>query len=64
MKLIRFGEFENEKPGVELPDGTRIDVSEHVTDYNEAFFKNDGIKRLKNWVSNNAKTAPRISVDV
>ncbi len=64
MKLIRFGEFENEKPGVELPDGTRIDVSEHVTDYNEAFFKNDGINQLTNWLSSNAKTAPRISTDV
>lgn len=64
MKLIRFGEFENEKPGVELSDGTRIDVSEHVTDYNEAFFQNDGINRLKNWISTKGNTAPRIGTDV
>lgn len=64
MKLIRFGEFENEKPGVELPDGTRIDVSGHTTDYNEAFFKNDGINRLKSWLNENSKTAPKVSVDV
>lgn len=64
MKLIRFGEFENEKPGVELPDGTRIDVSAHTPDYTEAFFTSDGINRLRTWVDANAKTAPRVGADV
>ncbi len=64
MKLIRFGEFENEKPGVELPDGTRIDVSEQFTDYNEAFFKNDGLNNLNSWVSTNKNTAPKVSASV
>ena len=64
MKLIRFGEVENEKPGVELPDGTRVDVSRHVADYNESFFANDGINKLRDWVDKNNKTAPVIANNV
>jgi 2-keto-4-pentenoate hydratase/2-oxohepta-3-ene-1,7-dioic acid hydratase in catechol pathway len=60
MKLIRFGEFENEKPGVELPDGTRIDASTAFADFNEEFFKNDGINKLKDWVAENQGKAPKI----
>jgi hypothetical protein len=37
MKLLRFGEFENEKPAVELSNGKRIDVSAFGEDFNEAF---------------------------
>ena len=37
MKLIRFGIINNEKPGVLLPNGTKIDVSAFVSDYNEDF---------------------------
>lgn len=35
MRLIRFGEFGAEKPGVLLEDGTRRDVSASVTDWDE-----------------------------
>jgi hypothetical protein len=35
MKLIRFGTVGNEKPGVQLQNGTRIDVSDFIKDYNE-----------------------------
>jgi hypothetical protein len=42
MKLIRFGTKGNEKPGVQLQDGTRIDVSDFVEDYNEVFFGSRG----------------------
>src|SRR6476620_10443471 len=64
MKLIRFGNFENEKPGVELPDGTRIDVSSGFTDFNEAFFQHDGINKLKKWVEANGSSSPRIDPSV
>ena len=37
MKLIRFGEFEKEKPGVIMNDKW-LDVSEFITDYDERFF--------------------------
>jgi 2,4-diketo-3-deoxy-L-fuconate hydrolase len=46
MKLIRFGQAGKEKPGI-LKDDKRWDVSAVVTDYNEAFFENDGLEKLK-----------------
>jgi 2,4-didehydro-3-deoxy-L-rhamnonate hydrolase len=45
MKLIRFGEKNNEKPGV-LVNGIYYDVSGLLTDYNESFFENDGLHKL------------------
>ncbi|MBX2966602.1 MAG: fumarylacetoacetate hydrolase family protein [Cyclobacteriaceae bacterium] len=64
MKLIRFGEFEKEKPGVELPDGTRIDVSEAFNDFDEKFFADNGIEKLRNWLNANRNTAPKIDSSV
>lgn len=58
MKLFRFGAFEQEKPGVELPDGTQIDVSAFGEDYNEKFFATDGVSRLSAWLETNASSAP------
>lgn len=49
MKLIRFGDLGNEKPGV-LIDQTLYDVSAWIKDYDEAFFENDGLKQLENLV--------------
>lgn len=46
MKLIRYGSHDREKPGVLLDDGRRIDVSGFGSDYDEAFFGGDGLKRL------------------
>ena len=45
MKLIRFGEPGNERPGIYLND-KRYDVSEWIKDYDESFFAADGIKQL------------------
>jgi 2,4-diketo-3-deoxy-L-fuconate hydrolase len=46
MKLIRFGERDSEKPGIYL-DGKRYDVSKQVKDFDEAFFADGGLDRLK-----------------
>lgn len=46
MKLIRFGNEGHEKPGIIVND-TWYDVSGVVTDYNEAFFANNDIKKLQ-----------------
>ena len=46
MKLIRFGQDGNEKPGIIIND-IWYDVSGIVTDYNEAFFANNDIKKLQ-----------------
>jgi len=51
MKLIRFGKNEQEKPGVHM-DGKNYDVSAFVSDYNESFFANDGLKQLAQIVAN------------
>lgn len=63
MKIIRFGNEGNEKPGVQLPNGSRIDVSAFGEDYTEAFFETDGLKRLETWLETNASDCPSISED-
>jgi len=60
MKLIRFGTPGNEKPGLILDDGRRIDTSAFGSDYDEAFFGGDGLVRLEAWVVQNAASAPTI----
>lgn len=46
MKLIRFGESGNEKPGVIIKDNW-FDVSDYIDEYDEEFFENDGLTLLK-----------------
>jgi 2,4-diketo-3-deoxy-L-fuconate hydrolase len=60
MKLIRFGKSGQEKPGVELPDGKRIDTSAFGEDYTEQFFTNNGIARLAAWLKTNQSTCPAV----
>jgi len=64
MKLIRFGRNEQEKPGLELADGSRIDVSAFGEDYNELFFGSDGINRLAEWLDHNQAQCPKIGEDI
>jgi len=64
MKLIRFGNSGEEKPGVELENGTRVDVSGFGEDYNETFFGADGIERLAAWLKNNQGKIPVISNEI
>jgi len=61
MKLIRFGDSGNERPGFLLSDGTRIDASAFGSDYDEAFFAGGGLTRLREWSAKNAASAPRVS---
>jgi len=61
MKLIRFGAEGKEKPGVQLTDGTRLDVSAFGTDYNETFFGGNDLDRLSTWLENNISNCPIIS---
>jgi 2,4-diketo-3-deoxy-L-fuconate hydrolase len=64
MRLIRAGVPGAESPGVELPDGTRVDVSALTTDYDEAFFSADGLVELAAWVPRHLAKAARIPPDV
>jgi 2-keto-4-pentenoate hydratase/2-oxohepta-3-ene-1,7-dioic acid hydratase in catechol pathway len=62
MKLIRFGAPGQEKPGIELETGKRIDVSAFGKDYTEDFFAENGLEDLKNWLSENKDNCPEIDL--
>jgi 2-keto-4-pentenoate hydratase/2-oxohepta-3-ene-1,7-dioic acid hydratase in catechol pathway len=64
MKLIRFGAPGKEKPGLQLPDGTRIDASGFGADYDEDFLGGGGLDRLRTWADKNAAGAPRVDTSV
>lgn len=64
MKLIRFGEPGKERPGLIMDDAVRLDVSSCVQDYDEVFFANDGIPRLRRWLEEHATSAPRVASSV
>jgi 2-keto-4-pentenoate hydratase/2-oxohepta-3-ene-1,7-dioic acid hydratase in catechol pathway len=53
MKLFRFGNDGNEKPGV-LHNGKHLDVSSFGEDFGEKYFETDGLNRLKKFLQNNA----------
>ncbi|MFD2567067.1 fumarylacetoacetate hydrolase family protein [Pseudotenacibaculum haliotis] len=64
MKLIRFGNIDNEKPGIQLENGNRIDVSAFGEDYDENFFKNNGIQRLRDWLKSHKDVCPTLTDDI
>lgn len=64
MKLIRFGTLQNEKPGVQLQDGTRLDVSAFGSDYDENFFGTEGIEKLSQWLEQHQDSCPVVASDV
>jgi 2-keto-4-pentenoate hydratase/2-oxohepta-3-ene-1,7-dioic acid hydratase in catechol pathway len=64
MKLARFGEPGAERPGVLLDDGTRVDTSAFVRDYDGAFFGGDGLRALAEWMSDKGQSAARVAADV
>jgi 2,4-diketo-3-deoxy-L-fuconate hydrolase len=61
MKLMRFGPKGAEKPGLQLPDGARIDASAFGEDWGEHFLEKDGLARLARWARDHAARAPRVA---
>ena len=61
MKLIRFGKLKSEKPGVQLDNGQKIDVSAFGEDFDENFFGSNGIQRLQQWLEQHQGECPQIS---
>ncbi|WP_205499772.1 fumarylacetoacetate hydrolase family protein [Rufibacter psychrotolerans] len=59
MKLIRFGQAGQEKPGVILQD-TFYDVSGFGEEYNEQFFATGGLARLANYVQEQEGKLPQV----
>jgi 2,4-diketo-3-deoxy-L-fuconate hydrolase len=60
MKLIRYRKDGIEYPGIILNDNRKVGVSAFEHDYDEAFFKTGGLKRLDSWVKEN----PALLVDL
>jgi 2-keto-4-pentenoate hydratase/2-oxohepta-3-ene-1,7-dioic acid hydratase in catechol pathway len=61
MKLIRFGHAGEEKPGLQLEDGSRIDASDFGMDWDQKFFaKPSNLERLCAWAQVNADSAPKV----
>lgn len=61
MKLIRFGAPGQEKPGILTEENIRLDVSGFVSDFDEAFFENDGLSSLAQYVAQNKTALPVIN---
>lgn len=59
MKLFRFGNLGNEKPGV-LIDGKRKDLSAYFKDWNRDFFRKNGLEELNKILTSNI-TLPDVS---
>ena len=64
MKLIRFGQPGEERPGVQMSDGVRIDVSAFGEDYDERFFGSGGVAALRSWLANKETSCPRVEATV
>lgn len=63
MKLIRYGEVGEEKPGIVLENGARYDVSAFGEDFDGSFLGANGIARLADWLSK-AGDLPQISSEI
>ncbi len=61
MKLLRHGKPTQEKPGIQIPNGTRLDVSGFGEDFDEKFFETDGLHRLSVWLQSNQQKCPIVS---
>jgi 2,4-diketo-3-deoxy-L-fuconate hydrolase len=61
MRLIRFGAPGSERPGLLLPDDTRVDASAFGEDWDERFLGSDGLSRLEAWSGQHVPRAPRVS---
>ncbi|MBW8768203.1 MAG: fumarylacetoacetate hydrolase family protein, partial [Gemmatimonadetes bacterium] len=64
MKLIRFGAAGQERPGVILADGRRVDASGFGQDWDERFFGGDGLARLAQWQAAEGERAPVVGDEV
>ena len=60
MKLIRFGERGQEKPGV-LINGVRRDCSGHFSDWDHDFFQEGGLEKLRTLIDSEGSTFPEVS---
>lgn len=62
MKLLRVGPVGAEKPAALIHDGAYVDLSDVVKDFDEAFFANDGIARVRPIVVDRAQRGNLLSL--
>jgi 2,4-didehydro-3-deoxy-L-rhamnonate hydrolase len=55
MRLIRFGEFGRERPGLIGNAGECIDMSEYFDDWNGKFFARNGLSELEELVAHSRR---------
>jgi len=60
MKLIRFGEAGQEKPGV-IIDDKKYALPGFTEDYNEHFFETNGLERLAKYVADNKNSLTEVA---
>ncbi|MCJ8211951.1 fumarylacetoacetate hydrolase family protein [Mucilaginibacter sp. RS28] len=63
MKLFRYGQPGQEKPGI-LIDEIKYDISAFISNYDEAFFETDGLKRVADLVKQKPEGLVRLNGDV
>jgi 2,4-diketo-3-deoxy-L-fuconate hydrolase len=60
MKLLRFGNPGQEKPGI-LHHQEILDVSSFGEDFGEHFFETDGLSRLERWLKDTLTKLPKVA---
>jgi len=63
MKLIRWGNEGNEKPGI-ISNKIMYDTSTFGEDYTGSFFATDGVNRLQKFITANAATLPQLQAGI
>jgi len=61
MRVIRFGEPGEEKPGILTDAGQRKDVSGHVREFDRAFFQDGGMEQLQRVVQREPDALPNVA---
>lgn len=64
MKLFRFGDAGEERPGIIDQEDRKYDVSAFGEDYTEKFFATGGPQRLEAWFKVNMPACPNVEDDV
>lgn len=60
MKLTRYQSGSSVIPAVFVDEANLLDCSAFGQDWNESFFENDGIAKLRTWLDANSSSAPKI----
>src|SRR4051794_11555119 len=60
MKLLRFGNPGDERPGILDENGLRRDLSRQFTDWNRAFFNSAGLQQLEKLLQRGIEDLPLV----